>query len=106
MTDTRPNVIIIHADQLRGDCLGCNGNSVIKTPHLDRLAAQGTRFAQAFSQHPQCVPSRSSMLTGRYPHACGAISNHTAMSENETTLGERFIAAGYRSIGVDRKSVV
>ena len=96
------NVVLILADQLRADCLGCYGNPVIKTPNIDALAASGTRFSRTFAVHPQCVPSRSALMTGRYPHTNGAISNHTAMAENETTLGERFIAAGYRSIGVGK----
>ncbi|MDP6112689.1 MAG: sulfatase-like hydrolase/transferase [Planctomycetota bacterium] len=96
------NVILILADQLRADCVGCYGNPVIRTPHIDALAASGTRFNRTFAQHPQCLPSRSALLTGRYPHVNGAVSNHAAMADNETTLGERFITAGYRSIGVGK----
>ena len=96
------NVVLILADQLRADCLGCYGNEVIKTPHVDALAVSGTRFSRTFAAHPQCAPSRSALLTGRYPHSNGAISNHVAMAEEEITLGERFIAAGYRSIGVGK----
>lgn len=98
----KPNVIVVLSDQLRADCVGCYGNPVIRTPHMDALAASGVRFGQTFAQHPQCVPSRSALMTGRYPHANGAISNHTAMGENEITLGEYFQAAGYRSIGVGK----
>jgi arylsulfatase len=97
-----PNVVVIMADQLRADCVGCYGNPVIRTPHIDALAASGVRFAQTFAQHPQCAPSRAALMTGRYPHANGAISNHTGMAENEVTLGEFFQAAGYRSIGVGK----
>ena len=98
----KPNVILILADQLRADCVGCYGNSVIKTPHIDALAARGVKFHQTFAQHPQCAPSRAALMTGRYPHVNGAISNHTAMSDNEVTLGEHFIGAGYQSIGVGK----
>ena len=90
------------SDQLRADCVGCYGNPIIQTPHIDALAAQGTRFSQAFCQHPQCVPSRASLLCGRYPHINGAISNHTVIGEHETTLGEYFRAQGYRSIAVGK----
>jgi arylsulfatase A-like enzyme len=96
------NVVLILADQLRADCLGCYGNRLVRTPHIDRLAREGTRCAQAFAQHPQCVPSRSAMLTGRYPHANGAISNYTAMSPAERTLPEYLRARQYRTMAVGK----
>lgn len=99
------NVVLMMADQMRADCAGCYGNSLIRTPHLDRLAAEGTRFDAAFAQHPQCVPSRAAILTGRYVHENGALSNHVAMDECEVTLGEIYRAAGYRSIGVGKLHV-
>ncbi len=71
-----PNVIFILADQLRADCVGCYGNDVIRTPHIDALAATGSRFSQTFAQHPQCAPSRAALMTGRYAHVNGAVSNH------------------------------
>jgi arylsulfatase len=89
------NVIFMLADQLRADSVGCYGNAIVQTPNLDKLAAEGTRFDSAFAQHPQCVPSRSSILTGRYPHANGAISNHCAMHEQEVTLPEYLRSAGW-----------
>ena len=68
----RPNLIVIVADQLRVDCLpGFNPESPVQTPHLDRLAAEGVRFAEAFTQHSVCSPSRVSFLSGRYPHVSG-----------------------------------
>lgn len=98
----RPNVVVMLSDQLRANCVGCYGNPIIQTPHIDTLAAQGTRFSQAFCQHPQCVPSRASLLSGRYPHTNGAISNHTVIGDHETTMGEYFRAQGYRSIAVGK----
>ncbi len=89
-----PNVIFNLADQLRADCVGCYGNDVIRTPHIDALAATGSRFSQTFAQHPQCAPSRAVLMTGRYAHVNGAVSTHTAMATNEVTLGEYFRAAG------------
>jgi len=96
------NVVLILADQLRADCVGCYGNGTIRTPHIDALARSGVRFENTFAQHPQCAPSRAALMTGRYPHVNGAISNHTAMGESEITLGEFFREAGYRSIGVGK----
>jgi arylsulfatase len=101
-TQERPNVVLILSDQLRADCVGCYGNRLIETPHIDALAAAGTRFDNAFSQHPQCAPSRAALMTGRYPHVNGAVSNHTAMGSAEVTLGEYFRGAGYRGIGVGK----
>ena len=102
MPGPRRNIVLILSDQLRADCLGCNGNEIIRTRHIDALAASGTRFSQAFAQHPQCAPSRAALMTGRYPHVNGAVSNHTAMGAGEVTLGEHFRAAGYHSIGVGK----
>ncbi len=82
------NVVLTLADQLRADCVGCYGNSIIRTPNIDELAQNGARFEAAFAQHPQCVPSRSSLITGRYPHVNGSISNHVPMAEDELTLPE------------------
>ncbi len=58
-------------DQLRADCVGCFGNPYIQTPHIDALARRGTRFTQAFANHPVCGPSRVSLMTGWYPHVRG-----------------------------------
>ena len=89
------HVVILHADQLRADCLACYGNAVVRTPHIDRLAEEGTLFRHAFAPHPQCVPSRSAMFTGRYPHVNGATSNYTAMSPSERTIAEYLRNVGY-----------
>ncbi|HVX18529.1 MAG TPA: sulfatase-like hydrolase/transferase [Acidimicrobiales bacterium] len=68
---SRPNIVVFIPDQLRYDALGCSGNPVASTPNIDALAARGTRFANAFGQHPFCSQSRVSFLTGWYPHVHG-----------------------------------
>lgn len=68
---TRPNIVVFVPDQLRYDSLGCSGNPVVQTPNIDAFAATGTRFTNAFGQHPFCSPSRVSFLTGWYPHVHG-----------------------------------
>ncbi len=100
--DKPVNVVLIAADQLRADCVGCYGNDLVKTPNLDRLSRQGTTFRWAFAQHPQCLPSRSSFHTGRYCHEIGAISNHVGMAPDERTLGEYMQEAGYSSSAVGK----
>src|SRR6266545_1443889 len=63
---TPPNIVMIYADDLGYGDLGCYGSSN-RTPHLDRMAAEGTRFTQFYSANPVCSPSRAALLTGRYP---------------------------------------
>ena len=72
--ESRLNVLFIFSDDLRPE-LGCYGTPGIKTPHLDALAQQSVRFNQAFVQYPLCNPSRTSMLTGRYPTTTGVMTN-------------------------------
>ena len=67
------NILFIMCDQLRWDYLSCAGHPRLATPHIDRLAAQGVRFANAFVQAPVCGPSRMSYYTGRYVASHGAV---------------------------------
>src|SRR5687768_13213988 len=64
---SRPNILFLMADQLRGDCIGADGNRVIRTPNLDRLARDGVRFTRAYSSTPTCTPARTALLTGLSP---------------------------------------
>ena len=57
------NVLVIITDQQRWDAMSCAGNAVLKTPHLDKLAAQGARFTSFYSACPVCVPARTAILT-------------------------------------------
>lgn len=61
----RPNVLVLHVDQLRIDCLGAYGNRDLKTPHIDRLVADAVRYTGSFCAFPVCTPSRYSLLSGR-----------------------------------------
>ncbi|MBA2116519.1 sulfatase [Bremerella alba] len=69
--DKPPNVLFIISDDLTPTALSCYGNEVSKTPNIDRLAAQGTRFSHAYCNATYCGPSRASFLSGYYPHATG-----------------------------------
>ena len=93
----RPNILWIMADQLRYDCVGANGNRIIKTPGLDRLAAESANFSNAFVQAPVCVPSRASFFTGRYPHSHRNRVNYTPLAASEVLLPARLRTAGYRT---------
>src|SRR3954463_13746356 len=65
--EDRPNVLVVLTDDHSVPHVGCYGNAEIRTPNLDRFAAQGMRFDRAYVTCPQCVPSRSSIMSGRSP---------------------------------------
>ncbi len=65
----RPNIVLIFADELRADALGCYGSTVCRTPNLDRLAAESALLSQCMVTQPTCTPSRASVLTGCFPSA-------------------------------------
>jgi arylsulfatase A-like enzyme len=96
----RLNVLLIVVDDLR-PALGCYGDPIAKTPAIDRLAASGVRFDSAYAQFPGCNPSRSSLLTGRYPAATGVFDNRASFRErlpDATTLPEYFRSHGYATL--------
>jgi len=92
-----PNFIVMIADQMRADCIGCYGNSDVDTPNLDRLAGDGVKFTSAIAQNPTCTPSRASIITGRYPHNHGVLSNGIPLPEVERALPQMLAEAGYRT---------
>jgi len=97
-----PNLLLIHSDQHRADCLGCAGHPLLRTPHLDRLAREGIRFDRAYTPVPICSPERASLLTGRWPHSHRCLSipgteTYRPAELNSPTLGERIRDCGYRT---------
>ncbi|KKL27095.1 hypothetical protein LCGC14_2388620, partial [marine sediment metagenome] len=94
----RPNVLLITADQLRADALGCYGNTVCRTPNLDALAAGGAVFPNSFTPNPICVPARATITTGNYPHVCtGTKNNGGRIRDDQPKLAEHFGRFGYES---------
>jgi arylsulfatase len=99
-TAPRLNLLLITNDQMRADCLGAAGNPVIRTPNMDRLAAEGVLFERFFVQCPQCVPSRSAIHTGRYPHVNRTPSNLYRLPDREQTLAHILNREGYLTAAV------
>lgn len=96
-TARRPNVVLVMTDQQSATAMSCWPNADLHTPAVDRLAATGVRFPNAYCTSPLCVPSRASMVTGRMPSEIGMDDNVAAPAKAfpDDTLGRIFSAAGY-----------
>ncbi len=79
-------IVLLHADQMRYDALGCCGNTFAETPHLDALAAEGCVFDRHWSTNPICMPSRASLLTGSLPSCHGVWANGVPLARAEHTV--------------------
>ncbi len=93
----RPNVLVIVTDDQRWDALGCLGHPLIKTPNLDRLAAEGARFANAFVTTSLCSPSRATMMSGLYGHRHGVLNNFTEYPDALPSYPKRLREVGYET---------
>ena len=93
----RPNFLFLTTDQHRADGVGCYGNPFVQTPHLDALAADGVRLDRAYVNNPLCMPSRATILTGRYPHSHRVWCNGVALPDEETPFSAILAGAGYRT---------
>lgn len=98
---TQSNIIVIMTDELRRDCLGCYGNSIVKTPNIDALAASGLRFDNVYTPSPICVPARAAFATGRYVHEIGCWANAQPYDGKPDSWHHKLRDNGYRvaSIG-------
>jgi N-sulfoglucosamine sulfohydrolase len=106
----KPNVVLIVADDHGLDAVGCYGNPVVKTPNLDRLAAEGVRFTHAFCTTASCSASRSVILTGLYNHANGQYGHehsyhHFISFDNIKSLPVLMKEAGYRTARIGKYHV-
>ncbi|HKF13000.1 MAG TPA: sulfatase-like hydrolase/transferase, partial [Xanthobacteraceae bacterium] len=90
-----PNFILFITDQQRADFLGCYGHPVLRTPHIDSIAAKGTAFDRFYVASPVCMPNRASLMTGRMPSVHGVRSNGSPLPINSNTFVDALRAGGY-----------
>ncbi|WP_432697869.1 sulfatase family protein [Marinobacterium sp. YM272] len=91
----KPNFLFIVTDQHRADYLGCAGHPVLKTPHIDSIAASGTMFDRFYVANPVCMPNRSAILTGRYSSISGIRHNGIPLPLEANTFVDVMRAGGY-----------
>ena len=89
--------IVILGESVRYDMLSCNANTGLKTPNLDRIAAQGVRFERAYNCQPVCAPARSAIWTGLTPHTNGVWGNSMPLGDTTHTIGQRLTDKGIHS---------
>lgn len=99
---TRPNILLLYTDQQRWDALARAGNPHIHTPNLDRLAADGVMFTNAFCNNPVCMPSRQSMLSGQYPSSLGCCCNGIEMDETVPMIHTVLKPYGYHAANIGK----
>ena len=96
LAEERPNIILFIVDDVSSDDFGCTGNCFARTPSIDQLAADGTRFTNFFLTASSCSPSRCSIITGRYPHNNGeACELHQPLSAHLVKFPALLKKAGY-----------
>ena len=98
----RPNVLWIIADDHAAYATGAYGDTIVRTPSIDRLARGGMRFDRAFCNSPVCTASRQSFITGRYPRTIGVTLLRTPLPASETTLAEMLKPAGYATAAIGK----
>lgn len=96
------NILLIMADEYQAAALSCRGHPFVRTPNLDRLAARGTRFDNAYTPSPICVPARAALATGRYIHATGHWDNATAYAGTPEGWTHRLLAAGIDPVSIGK----
>jgi len=108
VADATPNLVIIHTDEHNFRTLGCyrdlmpkeqalvwGENAVVTTPHIDRIAAEGAICTSFYATTPVCSPSRSSFVSGRYPHNTPVYTNNIALDDGIVTFAEILRRKGY-----------
>lgn len=95
MHDKQPNILLVMCDQLTAMALSSYGNKVTKTPNIDKLAAEGSVFENAYCNYPLCAPSRFAMMSGRLPSKIGAFDNASEFPAAVPTIAHYLRDAGY-----------
>lgn len=98
----RPNILLLFTDMQRFDTIHALGNSVIRTPNLDRLVRAGTVFTSAYTPSPVCVPARCSMHYGRYPARTGVADNTAMPPDNGNSMPAALHALGYHTAAIGK----
>ncbi len=99
---TKPNILLLFTDQQRLDTIHALGNSIIRTPNMDRLCAEGTVFTRCYTPSPVCVPARASMVSGLPPHRTRCWDNGTNVTEELPSFMQRLGERGYQTHGVGK----
>lgn len=98
----RPNFLFLITDQHRADHVGFAGNDIVRTPHLDRLAARGIVFRNAYVANPICMPNRATIMTGRMPSVHGTRFNGISLNWRANTFVRRLSSSGYRTTHIGK----
>lgn len=102
LSKSKPNLLLLMSDQHRADWMGCDGNSAVKTPNLDRLSAEGVRFRHAYSSTPTCTPARAGLLTGMSPWRHGMLGYGRVAASYPAEMPRVLGASGYHTLGIGK----
>ena len=94
---SRPNILVIQADQMTALCLSAYGKPYAITPNIDKIAENGTTFTNSYCNNPVCGPSRASMMTGRLPSDVGVFDNGAEFLPSEPTFAHYLRTLGYKT---------
>lgn len=103
--EVRPNIVVYLGDDHGVDFVGCYGNTVVRTPNLDKLAAEGARFTRVFAGSPTCSPSRAILWTGLHSARNGTMGNHTDCRPDIKSLATYLQPLGYRVVLANKADV-
>ncbi len=98
----QPHIVLLMTDQHRGDCLGCSGNKVIKTPHIDSIAKDGVVYSHGYTAVPSCTPARAGLLTGLSPWHHGMLGYGRVAGEYPQEYPRILREAGYYTFGIGK----